>query len=379
MKLMPLSPRSHSACYSAALAILTLCNSAAAQLLPAGTALRSFASAYSRGSAGLGAGELLAKFAADELRGFGVGSNYQGLQVVNGVLIQARDLGPAAGTATMDVYAYGEDPNNPGYPDLSAPLAFVANVVPNPSAFGITSVNFAPPAQLPEGQDLFVGIRIDATSQTWGGVQIGTLFGSQVTGNYDLSGRGQPTQPPEENSHRLFRDLTTNVVTYEPRGQYMIDLRTVTPSGFPTVRTNQVSNQLSTQVPGGTTMMSSLHPDAASPAKNPGRIDDVGFLFGDPTMMPQSPVAFLASFSDFGPTLPLSSLVPGSVGGLCLDQATLFPLGVQVLNNARAWQETLIPDSLRPAISGRFWTQQAVALDVQTGTLRGTQCGKQQF
>ncbi len=39
-------------------------------------------------------------------------------------------------------------------------------------------------------------------------------------------------------------------------------------------------------------MLSGLHPDAASPPRNPGRADDVSFVYGDYALPLGSPVLF---------------------------------------------------------------------------------------
>ena len=361
-----------------ALCLLGITAACAAQMFPAGTSLAASSVLFTRGGAGLGEGELIQRFDADDWRGFGVGPNYQGFQEVLGVRLAGRDFGSNTINGLVDVYVYGEDAANPNFPDLTAPLAQQANVA-LPSLFGATAVLFASPALLPTGQDLFVGVRVKPTSSNFGGARLAMLPGYAAGSNYDLAGAGMPTTPAVHNSYRMFRNLTSNALTPESRGQYMIELFTSTPSGAPTARTNQANFIQSTAPTGSTSMMSGLHPDAASPPHNAGRADEIGFLYGDSSITAQSPVAFLAAFADFGSNVPLANAIPGSLGGICLDSAAMFPLGIGFVFNNRAWYGTPLPPAARAVLSGQFWTQQAVALDTTTGTLRGTQCGKQHF
>lgn len=351
---------------------------ARAQLFPAGASQTTSSVLFTRGSAGLGAGELIQRFDAEDWRGFGVDAGFQGFQLVGGVAFAGRDFGSNTINGLVDVYLYAEDPATPNFPDLAAPLAHVDDVQ-LPPLFGLATVYFPQPAQLPVGSDLFVGVRLKPTTSNFGGSRLAVVYGYALGSSYDLAGGGMPTAPAVANSYRMFRNLTTNTVVPESRGQYMIELLTVTPSGAPTAITNQVNFGVSTVPPGTTSMLSGLHPDAAAPPANPGRADDVGFLFGDWSMPALSPVVFIAAFADFGPVVPLDTLVPGSLGSLCIDPAALFPLGVAPLTAGSASLVTVIPAAVRPLLAGESWTQQAIALDPTTGTLRGSQCGKQHF
>lgn len=362
------------------LACAVVCTAALspAQFIAAGTSLRTYANSFTRGGAGMGAGELMQRFDADLVRGFGVEAAYPGQQIVHGVSIHGRDFGGSVPDGLVTVTLYTEDPANPDYPLLSQPLGSVPGVALQSFPISLTYVYFTPPVQVPVGRDLFVGVRVNATTSQIGGARLNQLPGGSGGTTYDLAGGGMPTSPPSANSFRLFRDLTTNTLTYQSRGQYMIELLCTTPGGFPATLSNQPN--YSNGAPGATTMLSGLHPDAASPPLNPNRADEVGFLFYDPDLAVGSPVAFIASFSDFGPVVALDTLVPGSVGGLCLDTTTLFPLSVATLSAGHdTFAQTLIPPATRLVLQGQFWTQQAIGLDLAAGVLRGTLCGKQRF
>lgn len=351
-----------------------------AQLFLAGTSQRTVANSYTRAMAGFGAGELLQKFDADQLRGFGIEAAFPNVQTVRGVVLQVRDFGSSVPDGSFTLSLYTEDPLRPDFPELSSPLVSLPGLIANGFPLGVTTVVFPNPVGVPIGRDLFVGVRVNAMTSQFGGTRLNVLFGNAGASNYELPGGGLPTSPPEQASHRLFRDVVTDAVTYQSSGQYMIDLLTSAPSGFPSALTNQANYALSTIVPGCTTMLSGLHPDAASPPRRPGRVDEVGFVYTDPLLAPGDPVLFVASFGTFGPIVPLHQLVPGSVGGLCLPTTDLFPLGIVALGagNSAFLMQTLDP-AVRPALHGQAWVQQAIGYDLVNGVLRGSQCGRQRF
>jgi hypothetical protein len=355
------------------LAIALTATAARSQLMPAGTSLMLGTVTFTRGGAGFNAGELMQRFDAEQLRGFGIESASPNHQVVHGITTMLRQFGGGAGVAnTVGLYVYGENPAQPGFPDLATPLAFVDNV-PVQSAPMPTVATFAQPALVPIGSDVFVGIRLGPGIAPVSGTFVAVLFGSVSSSSFELAGGAMPASPPQANSHRLFRGLTTNAVTYQSRAVYHVDLLVATPGGAPTTIYQAGA------LPGTTTPLAGLHPDATSPSTNPGRADHVGFLFADNAQPDGTPIAFIASFADFAPIVALDGVVPGSVGGICLDPATVFPTAVGITAGGRAWTQNLISPATRLVIGGAFWTQQAIALDLATGTLRATQCGKQRF
>ncbi len=356
------------------LALLTLPAVAAAQSYQmAGSLLRISSATYSRGTFGTGAGELLQRFDADDLTGYGIEIGTPGMQVVRGVVLGGRDFG--GGSNLVDVTLYTEDPARPGHPDLGAPLGGTTGVQLPGQVLSFAFVYFPAPVRAPLGRDLFVGVRIPPSSGTFAGAWLMVL-----TGTVDVAGPGLPTSPPEANSYRLYRNVTTNGLAYGSRGQFLIDLLTTSPSGMAATISNQASYPVAGLPPGVTTLLSGLHPDAASPPRNAGRADDLAFLFTDVDLVPGSLVAFLASFQGFGIVQPLASLVPGSVGGVCLDQPSAFVTGLGWLDQQRsaAYVTTVAPGA-RLVLRGASWAQQAIAFDSQNGVLRGSQCARQHF
>ena len=368
--------------FAGALCLLLCSPDLSAQALQlAGPMLRTTSVTYTRGPAGLNAGELLQKFAAGDLTGFGIDGAFPGFQVLRGVTMPMRDFGSSVPNSRFDVAVYTESTTQPGYPDLLQPLALVTGASVDPNMFASTTVLFPTPALAPIGRSIFVGIRLPATTSGLGGVRLTLISSSTAGSTFDLAGPGLPTTPVEENSYRLYRDLVTNTVTYSARGQYQMDLLTTSPSGMPAARTNQLSYPVSQIPPGSTTMLSGLHPDAASPPLQAGRADELAFVYGDYVLAPGSLVLFLGAFADFGPVVPLTQYAAGSLGGTCLDQPSTFVLGFvpHGTQGSQTWFVTTIPTVARTTLRGLAWTQQAIGFDAGNGSLRGSLCGKQRF
>lgn len=351
------------------IALLFVAMSGAAALSQApqvvGTTLRVATLTISRGLLGSSAGEIIQRFDASQLTGFGVEDAYPGSQVVRGVLLTLYPF-----SATCDVIIYGEDPAAPNYPDLNNPLATALGVVPQ--FFAPTTVLFSAPALVPLGRDVFVSVRVGP------GTYVGFLSTAGTT-YFDLPGPGWPTSPPEEASYCSFRIGTASTVTYGDRGQFTIDLITRTPSGVPTAITNQGSQPPTQVAPGGTSMVSGLHPDAGSPPLHPGRADDVGYMYRDFDLAPGSLVVFLGSFQGFGPFVPLASVIPGSTGVSCLDLSDAFVINAAVLDsNFVAYHTLALPPSVRTSLP-QSWAQQGIGYDATANVLHAAPCGKQTF
>lgn len=365
------------------LALLLSAAATGQQLQFAGTMQRNQPGGFTRGSAGSNAGELLQRFDADDMRGFGIEPGFPGVQVVRGIWMQAKTILPGFSDGGPRLSLYIEDPLRPNFPDLQSPL-FVWNsavgVSPPLAVNGDTYFALPTPVMVPIGQDLFVGYTVNASSGPVNGRMINILPSSATSTTGDLPGAGMPLSPPEEAGIRLFRNLTTDAMHYEVGGQYMIELITATPSGFPTALTNQGNFNVGLTPPGGTSMLSGLHPDAAFPPRNAGRADDVGFLFTDQGMQAGDPVLFLASLSGFGPVTPLDQMAPGSVGALCLPDLDAIPLAIVPLGtNFRASIVWTIDSAVRPLLLGNSWALQAIGYDSVDGVLRGSMCCRQRF
>lgn len=361
------------------LAVLSLCAAVAAQTpQPTGTLLRANANLFTRGGAGLGPGELLQRFDSELVTGFGTDPQQPQVQWVDGVLLQCLDFGSNVPDGRFTVTLYTEDPVRSGYPDLAQPLGSQPGVLCTVPAFSNLPVFFAAPLATPAGRDLFVGVRINATTSNYFGTRLNVLTSTTTNSVYDLAGPGLPASPPEQASFQLFRNLASNTLTYQSRGQYMIDLLVRGPSGAPTAITNQPHYPISNPI-GTTSMLSGNHPDAASPPANAGRADDVGYLFRDVDLPAGSAVVFLAAFAPLAAPVPLAQFVPGSVGSSCLDPRVQFALGVATTGpGLDAAFLTSIPGPARLMVRGLSFGQQAIGLTA-TGSLRGAPCGLQRL
>jgi hypothetical protein len=349
-------------------------------LLVAGNVLRTASATYTRGASGFDRGELLQRFANHDMTGFGVEAAHPNMHVIHGIVVHMRDFGTSIPNGLVDITLYTEDPNRPAYPDLQNPLGGRTGVQPPIVVLTYLQVPFSTPILAPQGRDLFVGIRVPAFTDQFGGVRLALITSSTTASLHDRAGPGMPTSPPEANSYRLFRNLNTDAMHYEARGQYQIDLLTRSPSGFAATITNQGSYPISNHPPGVSTLLSGLHPDAASPPLHAGRADRVSFFYHDFVLPVGSPVFFLAAFANFGPIVPLANYAAGSVGGHCLDQTQSFVLGFAPTNASfECWHTTNIPNPVRPLLRGISWSQQAIGLDPASGAMRGTQCVMQHF
>lgn len=370
--------------YAVSLILMFAAVARAQSLHLAGTMQVFYANSFTRGIAGSGAGELIQRFDADDMRGFGIEPAFPGVQIVRGVWLQRTEVGGGVADGGAVVTLYTEDPLRPNYPDLQFPLVSVpasaAYYPPTPTLFGDTYFAMPFPVPVPIGRDVFVGYTVNATTSQFGGRRLNFLSSNPAATLNDQPGAGLPSSPPEEANYRLFRNTTTDELTYLNGGQFAIDLLTSTPGGCATARTNQSSYAFSGAPTGTTSMLSGLHPDAAFPPRNPGRADDVGFFFVDQVMATGDPVLFLASLTGFGPIMPLDQVVPGSVGGLCLPEADLIPLVIVPLAaNDTAYMLWTIEGALRPSLLGMSWVQQAIGLDSVNGVLRGSMCVRQRF
>lgn len=372
-------PRTIAASLTTALAALLLTADASAQQ-PIGSTYHTGMSVGSRGALLSSPGVLITRIDRDEVRGFGMDPSRPGKHVITGVQATLVDY---EGTTpeTYSVVLYGENALNPGFPNTQSPLATIGPFTLPASGAGlqtqVVTHLFATPVEAPVGGDLFVGVQL-STAPAWpsDGLAVGTLL-AQVTRwpLYDLPG---PT-PIQHQGYGMFYRPSTQQLGYNTPRKLLIELLTATPGGTSTTITNQASFAASNAAPGTGSFFSGLHPDARSPSRNPGRADDVGYVYLDAAMPNGTAVFFLADFGNFGPEIFLSTLVPNSVGVLCLNGATAQNIGLSLLNNGEASLTIAIPATLRPSLAGTVLVRQAIALHPTTFGLRGSPCTKQVF
>jgi hypothetical protein len=165
-------------------------------------------------------------------------------------------------------------------------------------------------------------------------------------------------------------------LSYNTKRQLVIDLLTPNPGCAATAVTNQAQYAISNAVPGSGGLLSALHPDARSAPLNPGRADDIGFSYLDPTHADGTFVLFFADFTGFGPELSLQGIVAGSRGVVCLPVATLQNFGSAVTTAGAAHLHIPIPAPVRAVLAGVPMFMQALAFDV---VLHATPCVRRVF
>lgn len=354
-------------------------------LLPAqqrkGSTFQVRESVASRGALLTAAGELITRFDRDDYRGFCTDPASPGMHSINGYSFGVTD----ADGSTPESYSvkfYGESTTQAGFPDVANPLLvlgpFTLPAAPTGPAVFTVSSSVGAPLLVPVGADLFVGIAVNA-APTWplDGLGVHAVLGgpSARWATFDQPG----ASPIQHNGYGLtFNPLFTSLSYPSPR-QLVIDIHGISPGGACTAITNQAGYTISNATPGTGSFFSGLHPDARTPPANSGRADNVAFNYLDASMPNGMAVFFLAALGNFGPELPLSSFVAGSVGVACLPAASTVTLGIGFLNSGVATNVINIPASIRPTLAGLQLVQQAIGLVPAPFSLRGSPCGRQVF
>ncbi|MBK8101040.1 MAG: hypothetical protein IPK26_28485 [Planctomycetes bacterium] len=348
-----------------------------AQQQPIGSTFRTANSVNSRGGVFSSQVTLIARFDRADYVGWGKANGLPGVRQITGVTFQSTD-NDGSSAESWSVVIFTEDLANRGYPLVTAPVATFGpftNAVRPAGAAGFThTITFAP-VSVPDGADVFVGVQL-ATVSGWptNGHAVNCLLGNPTRWpTYDQPGAA----PIEHMGYGLAWDGVSPPVYNTPR-QLLIDILHDAPGAAATAITNQTSLAISNTAPGTGSFLSGLHPDATNPPFNPGRADDVSFVYLDTQMPNGTPVFFLADFGNFGAELPFAGFVPGSIGALCLNPVTASTMGFQVLAGGQTSMGITIPAAIRPTLSGLALVRQAVAL-TPTLTLRGSPCGRQVF
>ncbi len=374
------SPRSRAAaCLGRCLVVAAIAAVATAAPMPqepVGTTFRVAPSIASRGALNNLAGTLLARFDRDDLRGFGMTT--PGQHVIQGVVVELQDY-DASTAESFAVALFPEDPAQPGYPRMSAPLATSATVTlpagtAGPANYSRT-VWFAAPVTIAAGKDLFVGVILPTAAQ-WplDGLAVQTVLGhASRWPTFD-----QPGPAPIQNGGYALMSASNGTFGYSTMRQLVVDLVTPTPGGAVLVTTNQTSYAIGNTAPGGGGLLSPLHPDASATPYNQGRADDPGFAFLDASLPDGTPVFFFGDFSAFGPDVSLQALAPGSRGVACLPLGTAVTFGLQPLASGQAILSLTVPPGFRSFVSGLVLLQQAVAFDA-VGRLHASPCYRSSF
>lgn len=353
-------------------------------------------SATSRGSVQGSAGEVMTRIDGDEIAGWG--GTTAGVRTIDALYFILQDQNAVSTPESVDILVYPEDPANPGFPDLSGAIVF-ATGVPGPPAPAtgligavarlVTGPGVSVPIQ--GGGDVFISFRF-AAAPNWpsDGVSVQVMLGYQPSSSFTVfdtpngSQGGSPPPAPSSpaDSHGLSR-IAAGPAVYNARRQHLVDIAHPGAGGVGLAITNQTSLTGSNNpppvgfgpAPGTANMLSGTNPDVSG--FNAGRVDDITMEFYMTGAPPSLLVAFLLDFSPiFGPEVPLSFVSAGSTGSSCL----LYPFVVAVLpvtvvgTDVEAFVTTPIPAPLRLLLLGASVKQQAIGLDLGSGTLHGSPC-----
>jgi hypothetical protein len=346
--------------------------------------------ATSRGGI-LAAGAALARIDAADYAGWATSPMFPGARVITGIDCIVQDQDAVMTPDTFGVAIYPESPVMPGFPALGAGVLAAAVLPgPPPPAAGLasamySSVAFGAPVLMPVGGDVFIGL-LFPPAPAWpaDGISFQVVMGYAAGpgfATFDLPGPTlQPLGPPNgpANSYGAYTDFGP-VLAYAARRQIWADIDSPAPGGVVTAITAQASFPISGAPPGTASFMSALHPDAVAPPFNPGRADNVGYIFSDSVLGAGAPVFFLANLGGFGPEMPLAFLAPGSIGVMCLGPASLST-GLGFTDPTGTASLVIpIPAAVRPVLAGLPLLQQAISIDVVTGALHAAPCGSQKL
>lgn len=312
-------------------------------------------------------------------------------------VIQDQNL---ATQQAFTLVVYTGDPLNNDYPDVVNPAAVTANfILPVGTGVGAfeASMNFATPVSVSSAEDVYVGLQF-ANGWTSGpngpsdGLSVweirDTAPSSPVAGqSWDIAGGRHPTQFPARSHGGYFVPSPQTGPSYPVATQYFIQPIVPISGGVAATVTNQTNHVESTAgavagflvaEPGAGTssMFSGLYPDASSPPRTAGRVDQIAQLFSNPALNAGSPVFFLMDFGPFPVAeIQAASFVPGSTGVGCLNFGSQVALGFGFLGaNGRTFRVSNFPAAARTLLVGIQWAQQAVALDTGSNTLHATAC-----
>lgn len=321
--------------------------------------------------------------------GWGVDPANPGMRQILGMFVWVQDQ---IGTTpeTVDMLVYGEDPALPDYPDLTAPLG-AAMAIPTPpqtatAAVAFTmNVTFATPVLAPASGDVFLAMGLpQPATGAWptDGMSCHAMYYQFLSTNgtvWDDPGPAMPTQMPNNGNGGWYVPNPANgpFYTQTPR-QWRFDPIVPGATGVAGTITNQTSLTLSNAAPGTSSQASGLYPDAANPPRNAGRADDIASRWFRSTAGTGTPVLFLMDFGAFFPELPLSSVLPGSSGAICINPSGATLLGIGFTNAGQAFYPLTIPAPARTILPGTSLVHQAVALS-PAGTGDAGPCTRQLF
>lgn len=331
---------------------------------------------------------VIARLDKEYYAGWGVDPANPGMRQIRGVHALIQDqIGNTPETYGVLVFTEAAAPN---FPDITTPLASVGPF-PTPGSTVTTAivwdvtVSFTTPVLAPASGDVFLGLDYpQPLVGVWptDGLSSHALYFTGVTtsGFSDQPGASHPVTPPEEagNGSWYVPSLPALGVTYTtvPR-QWKIEPIVSGAVGVAGTITNQTTAPLSNAAPGTSSMASGLHPDAQNPPLTAGRADDIAsrwFKSGTPD---GTPVFFMMDLGTFSPEIPVSALLAGSTGVVCLNLSSLVVVGIGFTTTNQAFLTLPISPAARTYIAGTSIMHQSAALDMITSVAHANGCTRQ--
>lgn len=313
--------------------------------------------------------------------GWGVDAAQPGMRVFSGLRFNVQDQDLAT-QDTWQLTAYTES-TTPDTPDTTAPVATTGNfVLPVGTGIGayLATANFVTPVAAPAAADVFVGV---STTLGWSvgttdGLSIWATSAAVASALRDEPGFAEPTFAPG-NTHSGHYQPVANTHAFAVTRQSHIEPIIASPAGVCSALHNAdpVHANANTS-PGTTCMHSALSPDSQSPPRTAGRADDVGMTFRHVGMPDGSLAIFLVDIAPaFGTEFPLSLFLPGSVGTMCVNQASVQSVAIGFTSGGSASNVITFSPATRTYIAGVPLIHQVVTIDALTGTAYAGPCSKQ--
>lgn len=318
---------------------------------------------------------MVTRFDHDDVVGFCRTTRTANRRAIHGIRFLGEDKNGAT-PETYSIHIYTEDAARPGFP-AQPPLLVLGQFQTTAGTAGLSQQRYThllpTPLEVPADADLFVGVAV-APAPSWpnDGFAVQCVLGAASNWPvFDAPGAGAI----QHGSYGLAIDAAGQAF-YNSTRQLLIDLLCEAPGGAATALHNQTTYPIGTVLPGSGGFLSGLHPDAVAPPRRAGRQDRPGFTFLDTTLANGSLVFFLCDFGSFGPETMLNTLVPGSVGVLCLKPASTITGSVGLLQNGSASWVLQFGPAVRTVLQGLPLLHQGVALAPNL-SVRASPCARQ--
>lgn len=336
----------------------------------------------SRNANNLLGGVIFTRIDKEAYAGWGVNPAAPGMRSFSGLhfLIQDQDL------ATVDTYSlivYTESAI-PNIPDTVTPVA-TTGLFSLPAGTGIgaynVTANFATPVNAP-AVDVFVGVNttLGWNATTTDGLSIHATSSLITSALRDEPGFAAPVVVPGPGSTYSGAYIpSTTTQTNAISRQSWIEPIIATPAGVASALhyADPVHANANTS-PGTTCMFSGQFPDSRNPPRTLGRADDIGMTFRHAGIADGTPVFFLMDIAPaFGPELPVSGFLAGSVGVACVNLASMATVNLGFTLAGSVSNVTVIPAGARLTIAGLPVIHQAVAFNTVLNVAMSGPCSKQ--